>query len=77
LFIGEVRTIRNETTYPIHEKYPLNQATAQSRASDLRLSRASLPLIWNKNEEYKARADDIDPTQRLGIAHSWRENFLI
>ena len=36
-----------------------------------------LPLIWNKNEEYKARADDIDPTQRLGIAQSWRENFLI
>ena len=25
LFIGEVRTIRNETTYPIHGKYPLNQ----------------------------------------------------
>ena len=24
LFIGEVRTIRNETTYPIHGKYPLN-----------------------------------------------------
>ena len=23
LFIGEVRTIRNETTYPIHGKYPL------------------------------------------------------
>ncbi|MCI6074954.1 MAG: hypothetical protein MR712_06155 [Bacteroidales bacterium] len=22
---GEVRTIRNETTYPIHGKYPLNQ----------------------------------------------------
>ena len=25
LLIGEVRTIRNETTYPIHGKYPLNQ----------------------------------------------------
>ena len=25
LFIGEVRTIRNETTYSIHGKYPLNQ----------------------------------------------------
>ena len=25
LFIGEVWTIRNETTYPIHGKYPLNQ----------------------------------------------------
>ena len=25
LFIGEVRTIRNETTYPIHGNYPLNQ----------------------------------------------------
>ena len=24
LLIGEVRTIRNETTYPIHGKYPLN-----------------------------------------------------
>ena len=24
LFIGEVKTIRNETTYPIHGKYPLN-----------------------------------------------------
>ena len=25
LFIGEVGTIRNETTYPIHGKYPLNR----------------------------------------------------
>ena len=25
LLIGEVRTIRNETTYPIHGKYPLNR----------------------------------------------------
>ena len=25
LRIGEVRTIRNETTYPIHGKYPLSQ----------------------------------------------------
>ena len=25
LFIGEVRTIRDETTYSIHGKYPLNQ----------------------------------------------------
>ena len=26
LLIGEVRTIRNETTYPIHGKYPLNHS---------------------------------------------------
>ncbi|MDY4950993.1 MAG: hypothetical protein SO098_00785, partial [Prevotella sp.] len=31
LFIGEVRTIRNETTYPIHGKYPLNQFNQQKR----------------------------------------------
>ena len=28
LFIGEVRTIRNETTYSIHGKYPLNRKSS-------------------------------------------------
>ena len=31
LFIGEVRTIRNETTYPIHGKYPLNLNNTKKR----------------------------------------------
>lgn len=33
--------------------------------------------MWNKNEDYKASTDDVGPTQRLRIVHSWRENFLI
>ena len=31
LFIGEVWTIRNETTYPIHGKYPLNLNNTKKR----------------------------------------------
>ena len=42
LFIGEVRTIRNETTYSIHGKYPLNQVRNLRNLNLLKKDRPSL-----------------------------------
>ena len=48
LFIGEVRTIRNETTYPIHGKYPFNLNKRKRGCIRILIH----PLFWLRYYQY-------------------------